>query len=64
LDYNNLYGELQNTYLDLADSYEATLEGWSSAMDVRDHETEGHSKRVAELASALARKMGLSNDEV
>jgi len=33
-------------------------------MDVRDHETEGHSKRVAELASALARKMGLSNDEV
>jgi len=34
LDYNNLYGELQNTYLDLADSYEATLEGWSSAMDV------------------------------
>lgn len=64
LDYNNLYNELQKAYLELEHSYEATLEGWSAAMDVRDHETEGHSQRVASLALALAKKLGLSKGEI
>jgi len=64
LDYNNLYDELQKAYLELEQSYEATLEGWSAAMDVRDQETEGHSKRVASLAIMLAQKIGLSKAEI
>lgn len=64
LDYNDLYETLQATYLDLEDSYEATLEGWSAAMDTRDHETEGHSKRVAKMATALARELDLPKDDV
>ena len=36
------------------DSYEATIEGWSAALDLRDKETEGHTQRVTEMTAALA----------
>ncbi|HWP67920.1 MAG TPA: HD domain-containing phosphohydrolase, partial [Rectinemataceae bacterium] len=64
LDYNALYADLQKAYLDLELSYEATIEGWSSAMDFRDQETEGHSKRVASLAISLAARLGIAEEEI
>lgn len=64
LDYNALYADLQKAYLDLELSYEATIEGWSSAMDFRDQETEGHSKRVASLAISLAARLGIKEEEI
>ena len=39
-------------------AYDATIEGWSRAMDLRDHETEGHSRRVTEMTVRLALAMG------
>jgi putative two-component system response regulator len=48
----------------LSDAYEATIEGWSHAMDLRDRETEGHSRRVTELSIKLARAMGMSDDAI
>jgi len=45
-------------------AYEATIEGWSHAMDLRDKETEGHSHRVAELTLKLAKEYGMSDDEL
>jgi len=45
-------------------SYDATLEGWVRALDLRDQETEGHTLRVTEMAQALARHLGLPEDEV
>jgi len=44
-------------------AYEATIEGWSRAMDLRDRETEGHSQRVAELTVKLAKEFGMSEEE-
>ncbi|NJN15152.1 MAG: response regulator [Oscillochloris sp.] len=44
----------------LARAYDATLEGWSRALDLRDHETEGHSRRVTEMTVRLAQAMGIS----
>jgi len=64
LDYNSIYFDLQKAYLDLELSYQATIEGWSSAIDFRDEETEGHSRRVAALTIALAAKLGASKDEI
>ncbi|MEW6548643.1 MAG: HD domain-containing phosphohydrolase [Spirochaetota bacterium] len=64
LDYNALYADLQKAYLDLETSYEATIEGWSAAMDLRDEETEGHSRRVTTLSLSLAAKLGLSESEI
>jgi len=48
----------------LLSAYEATIEGWSHAMDLRDKETEGHSRRVTELTLKLAKEFGMSDDEL
>ncbi|MDH5506214.1 MAG: response regulator [Anaerolineae bacterium] len=49
---------------ELALAYDATLEGWSRALELRDQATEGHSKRVTELTLTLAREMGMSEAEM
>jgi putative two-component system response regulator len=56
--------KLQDANAQLLAAYEATIEGWSHAMDLRDRETEGHSRRVAELTVKLAQTLGMSNEEI
>jgi putative two-component system response regulator len=56
--------KLQRANRRLFDAYEATIEGWSRAMDLRDRETEGHSRRVAELSIKLAQAMGMSEEDL
>ena len=48
----------------LETAYEETLEGWARALEFRDHETEGHSRRVTELTLKLASTLGLSREEL
>jgi putative two-component system response regulator len=55
---------LQKANRRLFEAYEATIEGWSHAMDLRDKETEGHSRRVTELSVKLAQAMGMSEEEI
>jgi putative nucleotidyltransferase with HDIG domain len=55
-----LLQDLQRSNFELAMAYDATIEGWSRALDLRDRETEGHTQRVADTTLKLARKMGLS----
>jgi putative nucleotidyltransferase with HDIG domain len=43
----------------LRDSYQATLTALSAALDARDRETEGHSRRVTAYALALADALGI-----
>lgn len=43
----------------LEDSYEATLEGWVRALDLRDNATEVHTRRVTDLTVLLASQMGI-----
>ncbi len=43
--------------------YENTLNGWATALELRDKETEGHSQRVTTLTLQLARKMGIPKEE-
>jgi putative nucleotidyltransferase with HDIG domain len=45
-------------------AYEATLEGWSAALDLRDSETEGHTQRVTLMTMELAEAMGISEVEL
>lgn len=54
-----LYRNEQKAREELEAAYDATIEGWSRAMDLRDKETEGHSRRVTELALDLARRLGV-----
>jgi PAS domain S-box-containing protein/putative nucleotidyltransferase with HDIG domain len=59
-----LYQDLQRSNLELMIAYDATIEGWAQALEYRDQETEGHSRRVLELTLQLARKMGISGHEL
>lgn len=54
--------QISNTKLMLA--YDATIEGWSKAMDLRDEETEGHTQRVTQMTIQLAKSLGLSDDQL
>lgn len=54
-----LFDGLQDSNEELQIAYRATLEGWVRALDLRDKETEGHTKRVTALTEELARKMGV-----
>lgn len=45
-------------------AYEATLEGWIRALDLRDGETEGHSRRVVGLAVKLAEELGVCGERL
>jgi HD-GYP domain-containing protein (c-di-GMP phosphodiesterase class II) len=54
-----LFNSLQRTNAELTFAYQATIEGWSQALDLRDHETEGHTRRVKELTIQLSRLIGV-----
>src|ERR1041385_1823526 len=56
--------KLQQAHTQLLSAYEATIEGWSRAMDLRDKETEGHSQRVTALTVKLAQALGLSDEQI
>ncbi len=55
---------LRHAMEDLENSYDVTLEALGDALDLKDSETEGHSKRVTAYAIALARAMGIPPDEI
>jgi putative two-component system response regulator len=57
-------GDTQETYSQLLAAYEATIDGWSHAIDLRDHEVKGHSQRVANLTVKLAIMAGISQQEI
>lgn len=57
-------GRLRSTMQDLERSYDITLEAMGDALDLRDEETEGHSRRVTAYTIALARSMGIETDEL
>jgi|GEM_PF-6051707 len=45
-------------------AYETTIDGWTRALDARDHETEGHSRRVAGTAVRLAKRLDYPEEEI
>jgi putative nucleotidyltransferase with HDIG domain len=49
--------------MELSLAYDATIEGWSRALDLRDKETEGHTQRVTEMTLQLARRMGIAEND-
>ncbi|MBM3145005.1 MAG: GAF domain-containing protein [Chloroflexi bacterium] len=64
VDNANLFEGLQRANTDLIMAYDATIEGWSRALDLRDRETEGHSQRVTEMTLNIARALGMSEEKL
>jgi len=56
--------QLRSAMSGLERSYDITLEALGDALDLKDAETEGHSKRVTAFTIAMARHRGLSDDQV
>lgn len=59
-----LFTRLQKTNRELVRAYDATIEGWSRALDLRDKETEGHTQRVTALTIRLAGAYGMQESEI
>jgi response regulator RpfG family c-di-GMP phosphodiesterase len=64
IDNSEMFEELQRSNYELRLAYDATIEGWSHALDLRDKETEGHAQRVTEMTLKLAASMGINNAEL
>ena len=64
IDNATLFTDLQDSNQNLLVAYDDTIVGWSLALDMRDKETEGHTRRVTELTLQLAREMGLSPESL
>ena len=45
-------------------AYDATLKGWSKALELRERETAGHSQRVVEFTMNLAKKFIFDDEEL
>jgi putative nucleotidyltransferase with HDIG domain len=56
--------QLQAAMASLERSYDITLEALGDALDLKDAETEGHSKRVTAFTIAIAKQMGLPSDQI
>jgi HD-GYP domain-containing protein (c-di-GMP phosphodiesterase class II) len=59
IDNAALLENLQRANQELIQAYDITLEGWVNALDLRDKETEEHTRRVTSLTIELARAMGI-----
>ena len=53
---------LLNTEIQMA--YDGIIEGWAAALDMRDFESAGHSRRVSFAAFELAKQMGVQGQEL
>src|ERR1700723_1957489 len=56
--------QLQAAMSSLERSYDITLEALGDALDLKDRETEGHSRRVTAFTIAIARAMGVPRESV
>ncbi len=64
IDNATLFNELQLSTIEITLAYDATLEGWARALDLRNKATERHTERVAEMTMRLARSMGVGEKEL
>jgi PAS domain S-box-containing protein/putative nucleotidyltransferase with HDIG domain len=62
VDNGQMFMNLEKTNQDLLRAYEATLEGWAYALEMREHETSQHTCRVRELTVCMAREMGFDRE--
>ncbi len=64
IDKAELMTQLQISNQDLIIAYDKTIEGWARALELRDEETEGHTRRVAECTMRLAQAYGITGDRL
>lgn len=56
--------EMRQAVTEVERAYMDTLEALVKALEMRDHETEGHSRRVVQYTLSLAQQMGLAESQM
>jgi HD-GYP domain-containing protein (c-di-GMP phosphodiesterase class II) len=64
IENSELVDNLKRSQDELMKAYDATIEGWARALELRDAETEGHSRRVVGLTLQIARAMGIPEEDM
>ncbi len=64
IDNSGMFDGMKRLNTELILAYDETIEGWAAALELRDHDTEGHSRRVTEHTLTMARASGMSRDEL
>ncbi len=59
-----LLNDLEASHARLIRAYDATLEGWSRVLELRDQDTQGHTQRVTEMTLRLARALGVPEEQM
>lgn len=59
-----LHYSLAEAHGELMEAYRHTIEGWARALELKDKETEGHSRRVVNMTLELARVLGIQGEEL
>ena len=65
IDNSQLFTNMQPSNFELEMAYDATIEGWSRALELRDQGMEGHILRVTDMTTLqLVQDMGLRSTEL
>lgn len=59
-----LFRSLERSNVELQLAYDRTIEGWAYALDLKDEETAGHSKRVTQLTVRMAQRIGMDAKDI
>ena len=62
VDNAELFDGLNRSHMELSLAYDATIEGWAHALDLRAKETGDHSRRVTDLTLRLAQAAGITGE--
>jgi HD-GYP domain-containing protein (c-di-GMP phosphodiesterase class II) len=64
IDSAKMFSELQRSNVELSLAYDATIEGLSRALDLRDKETNEHTFRVTDMTVKLATRLGVEQSDL
>lgn len=64
IDSGLMFKDVQRSNLELNLAYDATIEGLSRALDMRDRETKEHARRVTDIAISLAVRLGVGGPDL
>ena len=59
-----MFKELRKSNMELNMAYNVTIDAWSRTLDLRDKETEEHTRRVTDITLKLARNIGLDDSDL
>lgn len=64
IDNTSLLEELQRTNAELSMAYDATLESWSMALELRDEGTQGRHQQLADITIKIAQALRINDSEL